>query len=555
MGATIVDLFIKNVEESPDRVWLRNCSSVSEGYWSWRQASEEINSVSAWVERQVGSEGAAIGLLASNCAHWAMADLAIISSGNVTVPLFTSSPKETVEYVIEFSGVKILFVGRADNWADVSQVIDESVFVVTLPGVDITADLDASIAHIKWEEIVRAMSGTRPKHSGKASDVVSIIFTSGTTGLPKGVVQSHESMILPMLRHSEVYASRPNPRFLSYLPLAHIAERQLVLVQSLVQCAEISFNESLIHLKRDMSTCRPNFFFGAPRVWEQLREGILALFGSQELLNLALERDGEGLKTVIKASLGLQDADLLAVGSAPAPRELIQWFDVLGMQVLEGYGQTEAMSIAANTSSESRAGSIGKPYPGVELLVSDSGELLCKAEGVAVGYFKSFEDTAKTFVNGWVHTGDTARIDEDGFVYLVGRVKDYFKTIQGKFVSPYPIESAFQSSDLVDQVCLLGRGYSKTVIVCVLSEKSKGMSRDIIESQLKSVVEKINLDLERHARVGAALIDGEKWTINNTVLTPTLKIRREKIEELYGDRAEKLSRESAERKATLIEWC
>ena len=164
------------------------------------------------------------------------------------------------------------------------------------------------------------------------------------------------------------------------------------------------------------------------------------------------------------------------------------------------------------------------------------------------------DKTAELYRDGWLHTGDKARVDDDGFVYLTGRVKDYFKTIQGKFVAPVPIESDFADNPHTAQVCLLGRGYSKTVMVCVLNESGQRSDRAEVERTLRAKAEAINASVEKHARLGALILCSEAWTIENEVLTPTLKIRRERVEARFGERAEPLARASAEQSTLLIEW-
>jgi long-chain acyl-CoA synthetase len=361
-------------------------------------------------------------------------------------------------------------------------------------------------------------------------------------------------MLVPMLRCKHAFSLRATPRFLSYLPLSHVAERQLVWIQSLIYGGEVTFNESLATLVRDMSATRPNYFFGPPRVWEQLQLGILARFGSQEQLNAALESGGEAVAAKIREGLGLQEADYLLTAAAPTPAALIEWYHRLGIALMEGYGQTEAMGLIANNRDDFRLGSIGKTVAGVEARIDDSGELLVRAEGLAEGYYRLPEQTAETFVDGWVHTGDRARVDEDGFYYITGRVKDYFKTIQGKFVSPVPIETEFARCRWVDQQCLLGRGYSKTVMVCVLSPIASEQQRERITSDLQSLVRELNQQVDRHARIGGLIVTDRAWTIENGMLTPTLKLRRERVEASFGETAFVLARQAAEQGELLLAW-
>lgn len=545
---TLLDYVEKNATDFPQQMWLRDRSGDQYTEWSWSDANSEINAVAAWLEKRYGHSKTNIVLLSRNRAHWMLADLAIIGSGNVTVPMFTTLPAPTAKYIFDFTDTRLLVLGETENWDAVQGALPNGIDIVTLPGVEIESP------HTRWEDIVGECGGQRPEHKGTSDDLVSIVFTSGTTGVPKGVMQTHESMIVPMQRGREAFGLRTHPRFLSYLPLSHIAERQIVAVMSLLVSGTVTFNESLATLLRDMASTKPNFFFGPPRVWEQLQQGILAKFGSQQALDDALEKDSSGVGLQIRSSLGLDDADYLLTAAAPTSPALINWYGSLGLVVMEGFGQTEFMAAAINTKGQRKVGSIGRVVDEVELKITDEGELVFKAPGAAAGYYNMPEKSAETFVDGWVHTGDKGYVDDDGFVYLTGRVKDYFKTIHGKFVAPPPIESKFAANDWTDQLCLLGRGYSKTVIVCVLSDIARQQDRTIIEDALLKQAEKVNEEVEKHARIGAVIMTTEPWTIENEVLTPTMKIRREKVEARFGERAQKLARESAEKGEVLLGW-
>jgi long-chain acyl-CoA synthetase len=190
----------------------------------------------------------------------------------------------------------------------------------------------------------------------------------------------------------------------------------------------------------------------------------------------------------------------------------------------------------------------------VEITLSEEDELLVKAEGLSPGYYKMPDKTAELLRDGWLHTGDKARIDEDGFIYITGRVKDYFKTIHGKFVAPTPIENVYADNEHTEQICLLGRGYSKTVVVCVLSQIAQAKDRGTIEAALREQAAATNKGVDKHARIGGVIVSTEPWTIANAVLTPTMKIRREQVEGRFGEQAERIARSAAEKGEILVEW-
>jgi long-chain acyl-CoA synthetase len=240
--------------------------------------------------------------------------------------------------------------------------------------------------------------------------------------------------------------------------------------------------------------------------------------------------------------------------AAPTPPALIHWWEDLGLTLMEGFGQTEAMGLILSSHEQRRIGSIGKPIGEVEYKITEEGELAVKAAGCTPGYYKQADKTAELIRDGWLHTGDKVRVDEDGFLYITGRVKDYFKTIQGKFVAPPPIEGAFARNPYAEQQCLLGRGFSKTVMVAVLTEEARNAPEKEVEESILSTVREVNDEIEKHARIGAVILTREPWSIENEVLTPTLKMRREKVEERFGELAEELARKSAEQGELLLRW-
>ena len=261
----------------PEQVWMRDLAESGATEYTWGAAVAEIDRVAAWLEAAFG-HGERMALLSRNRAHWIMADMGIIHSGNVTVPLFTTHAQATAEYILGFTDTKVLFLGETENWHSVKEVLPEGCLLITLPGVD------CDLPHTKWEDLVAAASTEAPSYKPGPDDVVSLVFTSGTTGLPKGVIQTHATNLIPMRRCQYLFTQREQPRWFSYLPLSHIAERQIVEFSSINTGGEIWFNESLETLARDLPQCRPNIFFGPPRVWEQLRQSITAKFGGAEAL-------------------------------------------------------------------------------------------------------------------------------------------------------------------------------------------------------------------------------------------------------------------------------
>ena len=366
---TIPQYLTTRASESPDRLWLKDRQGDQFTTWTWAQAEQEINAVAAWLEQRYGNRQTVFGMLSRNRAHWMLADMAITASGNISVPLFTTLLPDTAEYILKFSDAKVLFVGESGNWSAIKQILPRAIEIVALPGVDPEVD------HIKWEDMVAESKDRKPSHICKPDDLQTLVFTSGTTGVPKGVMQTHASMLQPMQRCVGAVEITDYPRFLSYLPLAHVAERQLIWIQSLIYGGEITFNEDLTTLLRDMADTKPHYLFGVPRVWEQLQQGVLAQFGGQAAFDDALQKDRQAVQQKVITALGLQNAEYLLTAAAPTPAALIDWYQNIGITLMEGYGQSEAMGLIANTGDARKVGSIGIPLEGVEVRINDDGEL------------------------------------------------------------------------------------------------------------------------------------------------------------------------------------
>jgi long-chain acyl-CoA synthetase len=530
-----------------DKIWMRDLREEGSEDYSWGEARRQINQVAAALEKRFGN-GANMIILSRNRPHWFMADMAVIRSGNVTVSMFTTLPANTAQYIAEFTEAKVLFLGESANWDSVQGILPADITIVTLPGVEIEAE------HLSWDELLDEGQAQELSYVCKRDDMMSLVFTSGTTGLPKGVIQTHDSNIIPVRRFVSALGVRDQPRYLSYLPLSHIAERQLVQYGSLFCCGEVDFNESMGTLLRDLQRSRPHIFFGPPRIWEQFQQAVIGKFGGQQALGAALKEDLHAVGKRVLDVIGLGEVECCLTAAAPIPPPLVEWWDSMGLTLLEGFGQTEAMSLILSRHSSRCVGSIGKPLGEVEYKLTDEGELAVRAEGLTPGYYRQPEKTAELFRDGWLHTGDKARVDDNGFIFLTGRVKDYFKTIQGKFVAPSPIEGQFAVNPYVEQQCLMGRGFSKTVIVAVLTDDAEVKDREEVEVSIRETLKAINSSIEKHARIGAVIISDKPWTIENGVLTPTLKIRRDKIDEMFTELGERLARQSAEQSLLLVHW-
>jgi long-chain acyl-CoA synthetase len=520
--------------ERPTEPWLVEQWSTHQREISWQQGVAEVHAAAAWLANQNPEPGRRIGLLAPNCAHWMLADYAIMASGNVTVPLFTTMDADNIAFAADFSGIDMLLLGNAANWESVKSGFRPDIPVVLLPGA-----LVVSGAHT-WEQIVDAGSDLSPPAPREDTELATIVFTSGTTGRPKGVMHSLSSLREAGGGVGLMGETQPGCRFISYLPLAHLGERIVVQTHAAVFGGTVYFNESQESFLDDMRNARPNWMLGVPRIWEKLQQVVLAHLVSLEELEAAKSAGTvEAVAAKVSAFLGLDEAHYILTSTAPTPAPLKAWYDDLGIILYDGYGQSEILPVCGNVNGNRKVESIGIASPGVEIKIAEDGEILARGGGTALGYYDAPDKTAETFeADGWVHTGDRGRFDEDGHLYITGRVKEIFKTAKGKYVAPAPIEGQFLDTPLAEQACLTGHGLAQTVMITVLSAAAAQLTDEEASTQLADWVKSINTGLEKHERIGAVIASRTPWAQENGVLTHTLKIKRDAVEDRYSEELE-----------------
>jgi long-chain acyl-CoA synthetase len=520
--------------QRPAEPWLVEQWSSHHREISWEQGVAEVRATAAWLAQQKPEPGRRIGLLASNCAHWMLADYAIMASGNVTVPFFTTMDADNIAYAADFSGIDMLVLGNAANWESVKSGFRPDIPVILLPGAP---EVDGATS---WDQVVNAGADLPPPAPRDDTELATIVFTSGTTGRPKGVMHSLSSLREAAGGVGLMGDTRPGSRFISYLPLAHLAERVVVQTHAAVFGGTVYFNESQESFLNDMRNARPNWMLGVPRIWEKLQQVVLAHLVSLEELEAAKANGTvEEVAGKVRQFLGLDEVQYILTSTAPTPAPLKAWYDDLAITLYDGYGQSEILPVCGNVVGNRKVDSIGIASPGVEIKIAEDGEILARGGGTAMGYYNAPDKTAETFENdGWVHTGDRGRVDEDGHVYITGRVKEIFKTARGKYVAPAPIEGKFLDTPLAEQACLTGHGLAQTVMVAVLSAAGIKLTDEDTSAQLCDWVQSINASLEKHARIGAVIMSRTPWSQENGVLTHTLKIKRDAVEERYSEELE-----------------
>lgn len=475
--------------------------------------------------------GDKVAILGKNSAEWVMADLAIAMAGLISVPVYPTANADTVSYVLGHSEASAVFVGKLDDADSISEAVPDSLPSIAFPYPTLECTYN-------WNELIDGAEPIDTLHKPAEEDVMTILYTSGSTGRPKGVVISYRAYIYGCYATLDLIGINERDRILSYLPLAHVVERTSVVGPAIFAGARIFFVESLARFQHDLKTARPTAFCSVPRLWVKFQSGVHAKIPPWKLrLLLAIPIVGRIVARKIRVGLGLDDCKMCGSGSAPISPHTLRWYQKIGINIGEAWGMTETSGLAcANVPFQARRiGSIGVAPPGTELKVSEEGELLIRSPGVFSEYYKQPELTQDAFTDdGFFHTGDRAEWDEECEAYrITGRVKDIFKSAKGKYVAPMPIESRLSSNPLLEQVCVIGSGLPAPIAVVVLSDAAQHLPKSTIEQSFKATLLDTNAHLESHEKLSNFYIAKEEWTTENGLLTPTLKVKRDKLEDRY----------------------
>ena len=480
-----------------------------------------------------------IGLMSKNCREWIIADLAIYMAGYVSVPFFPNLNSKELQSLLQFGDVSALFMGKVNTWDEIKNGIPDDMPLIAFPHYKDCSKI--SEGH-QWFDFINQFEPQQEDFYPDRSDMWTIIFTSGTTGTPKGVVldyqtnENTECLTTPEHNPLRVDFNGKNS-FFSYLPLNHIAERIVVEFTCFRYGGTISFTESLETFAQNLGSVQPTVFFGVPRIYTKFQMGILSKF-PQEKLNklLSIPIVSSLLKMVLKKKLGLSKAKSIVTGAAPMQESQRVWYRSLGVNITNGYGMTENCAICTQLPGEitDKPGSVGKAQPKVDIKIdSETGEILMRGPYVMKEYYNDPETTNNTIKDGWLYTGDRGRIDDEGNLYITGRVKDTFKTTTGEFVEPGRIEALFGDVTEFEQICVVGFGIASPILLAVPSEGANSIDKDTLKQQLSSKLESVNKDQVSHRKVSTIVIMKEAWTPDNGILTPTMKIKRVKIDEKF----------------------
>jgi long-chain acyl-CoA synthetase len=458
-----------------------------------------------------------------------MADLALMMAGCVSIPIYPTLTASAIEPILRHSNSKAVFVGKLDDFAAQQPGIPEHLLQIGF------ATYGIQVQH-RWEDWRRQYTPLIQLHNWQPDELFTIMYTSGTTGHPKGVMHTCGNIDTVLQTAMQELSLPRRPVLFSYLPLSHIAEKVGIEMNGLYNGGSFSFAENLETFAANLEDTQPHCFFAVPRIWSKFREGILKKFSEKKLRTLlGIPLLGNLLRKTIRHKLGLARVTHIFSGAAPLSLDNLKWFNRLGITIYQAYGMTEDCVYAHfERPGIRRMGSVGKPLPGLQTKISPEGELLVKSPSLMKGYYKEPELTATMFdAEGYLRTGDKVEYDHEGFLFITGRIKDQFKTDKGKYISPAPIELQLTACELIEQVCVVGMGIPQPIALITLNEAGRRQSREAINYALIILLQQVNRNLEQYEKLEKAVVMKENWTVENGLLTPTLKVKRNEVERLH----------------------
>lgn len=532
MNNSLFKQLIKNGRDRAFQIYLRQPRNGVWHEYTWRDVMLQARKVAAFLLKIGLKKGDHVSIISKNCAEWFIADFGIFLAGMVTVPLFPNQNEENTQYVLKHAEIKLVFFGKLDDHERVRSFIPDSYKTISF---DYHEDIKTNY---KWSDIL-AIEPLLDITEPEPDDLYTIIYSSGTSGTPKGAMYTHRTVANYLTLFTKDIArmrDEKHYKLVSYLPLAHVYERSAIQLASTCICSDVSFVESLDKFTENLREIKPSFFTAVPRIWGVFQQRIEQKIPASRLnLLLKIPLVSSLIKKKILKALGLVDNMSFISGASHMPISILKFFDKLGIKIQEGYGQTENLAYATVTMlSDRRLGYVGTPRMEVQIKLGDDSELLMYSPCLMSGYFKEEEATKSTFTDdGWLKTGDIAEIDSKSRVKILGRLSEKFKNQTGEFVSPAPIEKQFASNPVIEQLCMVGKGLPSNILLVTLNEAVDVSDKTEINSLLQEVLHQVNSKLIKYEKVSHIIVVKDSWTIENDMLTPTLKVKRKVIEKRY----------------------
>ncbi len=529
--------FIHWAEVTPNNTYLKQPYGGQYQDFSYVDSHHIVQKIGTFLQHHLDPEKPAhIGILSKNSAYWILSDLAISYAGAISVPFYPTLTGEQLNQVLVHSECQLLIVGKLDNWNEIKKGIPSTVQLIFTP--DSPCQVGTS-----WEKITEQTGKPNEPILPHDEALATIVYTSGTTGVPKGVMITNGAIAQALnLARVIAHLDRPHTRFISYLPLCHIAERNFVEFASTAAGGTIYFVENLETFQQNLLQARPSHFLAVPRIWAKFKEGILQKIGGQKKLSLLLSIPvvKKLIQKKIQKGLGLDQTYMALTGAAPMPQELTAWFQSIGLYIQEAYGMTENLGLnSLMPRDQIKLGTVGRIHKQcITRIDPETSEIQMKADYNCSGYYKNQEQTDALFDGEWLKTGDMGQLDSDNYLTIVGRVKDNFKTAKGQYVSPAPIENALSLHDHVEVACVVGVNLPQPLGLVILSPMAQSLSTEELVHSLENLLQTTNPLFKKYEYLKKLIILKEPWTVENACLTPTLKIRRMQIEKNVEDRIE-----------------
>ena len=585
---TLNKQFLERTLRTPDAKAYSQCDPESNEWITitWAEAAAEVERWRAAFKQSGLIAGDRVAICYKNSIEWVMFDQAALSLGLVVVPLYTQDRPDNMGYVINHSGAKLVFFTNRATWLAVKQskenvkCVTHSIVMQIAPGAQADAQQAKDVTLLSdWLTDDRLSLQDTTASDVKPDDLASIVYTSGTTGRPKGVMLTHHNFISNAYNGMRSVAVRTDDEFLSFLPMSHALERTVGYYCPVMCGASVSFNRSIPQLAQDLVAVKPTLMVAVPRIFERIHNQIHGGLGKMSAIKRSLFKASlntgwcqfeyqQGMATwhpkllchglldrlvgkAVREKLGGRMRFVVVGGAALSP-DVSKTFISLGLDLLQGYGLTESSPIASvNTAEFNRPDSIGLPLHDVKLKLMDNDELWIQGGNVMAGYWKNDKATNESIVvepNGerWLRTGDRASIDEQGFVRIVGRIKDILVLANGEKVPPPDIEAAIARDPLFEQVMVVGEGRSYLAAVVAveptlwaeLCEENAWQDDDIEKAEIVTAllarVKQQMGEFPGYARIRKLFATTEEWTVESGLMTPTLKIKRPQVMERYA---------------------
>lgn len=571
-AVTLDELFRERVRRSPNKIAYNQYDTQYEQWYglTWAEIATQVERWQVALHDAGLTKGDRVAICHKNSIEWVVFDQAALRLGLVVVPIYIEDRPENISYVLQDSGARLVLFSTATQASEVLQCDDE------LEQLELILIMHRDAPTAGFEHRLTLLDGWLPEFGQhlqrgitEPDDLASIVYTSGTTGRPKGVMLSHRNILSNAYNGMRSIALKPEDRLLSFLPLSHTFERTIGYYAPLMCASIVTYNRSIKLLAEDIQLAKPTVMISVPRVFERVHNQLYATMAKgsrlqQWLFQLAIKsgwhrfecQQGRRrwssimlLQPILDRIVGQKvreklggHLDYVIVGGAALPVNVSKTFISLGIKLLQGYGLTESSPVlTVNTFTHHRADAIGLPLHEVQLKVDEHDELLAKGENIMMGYWQNQKASQKTMDGEWLKTGDRATIDEYGFLRIIGRIKEIIVLATGEKVPPGDIEMAILEDPLFEQVMVLGEAKSFLTALVVLNKQQVQQLKDTSEGNQVDfqalLIDKIKSCMQEfpgYANVRKCAVV-EEWTVENGMLTPTLKLKRPKIQDKHAD--------------------